>query len=195
MDCSICLEAIAEGTSSARTSCGHTFHFGCLATWAGKNTSCPLCRQAFTESDTPKPPEPGVLWDGWENVTFRNWRTRMETILPIRSDFRRGLQDDLARRYALRPIEWSIVEGLDPVDIAFIVEKAKVDCESAKAYLRFYKDPVEVIMNIVGDTFHIPDFQDRERGAAEPYVSRDISSRTGRSCLTMELYDDGYVSV
>jgi hypothetical protein len=212
MDCSICLAAIETGTSSATTSCGHAFHFGCLATWSKTKSTCPLCRQAFTETDAPAEilpggwggPVPGVMSAlagadlDWEPVTFRNRHTHQTTTLPLRSDFRRQLQRELDRRYALRPLEWSVVEGLDPVDIAFIVEKAKVDAGSAKAYLTFYKTPIDTIMMIIGDEFHIPTFRERSASAlAEPYVSRDTRAREGITPLTsqLHLHEDGYESV
>ena len=57
MDCSICLEKVDETTGSATLSCGHLFHFGCLARWILKNETCPYCRhqtnafESIQESD------------------------------------------------------------------------------------------------------------------------------------------------
>jgi hypothetical protein len=52
-DCSICLQKMSGGTMLLE--CGHTFHKGCLETWAQQqqqNETCPLCR---------KPLEPRAL--------------------------------------------------------------------------------------------------------------------------------------
>ena len=88
MECSICLCAVDATTSSVRTSCGHTFHFNCLATWSKTKTTCPMCRQAFTESETPdwtfddsSIPRPGTTsyfsgtdsFDGADRVIPSNW--------------------------------------------------------------------------------------------------------------------------
>lgn len=73
------MNAIDETTSSARTSCGHTFHFGCLATWATRNANCPLCRAALGETDQVQrlTPESSFMpmFEGSERVhTAENWR-------------------------------------------------------------------------------------------------------------------------
>jgi hypothetical protein len=52
MDCSICFETIDEGTGSARLSCGHLYHFGCLARWVLKNKTCPYCRHETNAYET-----------------------------------------------------------------------------------------------------------------------------------------------
>jgi hypothetical protein len=137
----------------------------------------------------------GQLADDWESVVFRSRHSVLSSTLPIRGAYRRSLEQEIARRYALRPVESSVVEGLDPVDIAFIVEKTAVDAERAKSYLTIYKNPVDVIMLTIDDPFHIPTFRTRERGPNEPYVQRDISHRTGMTGLTLQLHDDGYESV
>ena len=57
MDCSICFDAINASTGSTTTSCGHTFHFRCLANWsiqkiqAASHQNCPLCRHEMVESE------------------------------------------------------------------------------------------------------------------------------------------------
>jgi len=62
MDCSICFDAINASTGSTTTSCGHTFHFRCLAHWsiqkiqAADHQNCPLCRHEMVESE--RLPEP-----------------------------------------------------------------------------------------------------------------------------------------
>ena len=84
------------------------------------------------------------------------------------------------------------------MDLAFIVEKAEVDLQSAKAYLAFYKDPIEVVLRVRERHWRglpIPEFRERARPAlAERYVPRDISQRTGTTALTLQLYDNGYES-
>ncbi len=52
MDCSICFELIDERTGSARLSCGHVYHFGCLARWVLKNKTCPYCRHQTNAYET-----------------------------------------------------------------------------------------------------------------------------------------------
>jgi len=52
MDCSICFETIADSTWSARLSCGHLYHFGCLARWVLKNQTCPYCRHQTNAYET-----------------------------------------------------------------------------------------------------------------------------------------------
>jgi hypothetical protein len=57
MDCSICFDAINASTGSTTTSCGHTFHFRCLANWsiqkiqAASHQNCPLCRHEMVEAE------------------------------------------------------------------------------------------------------------------------------------------------
>lgn len=62
-------------TSSARTSCGHTFHFGCLATWSRTKSNCPLCRGALVETDAVQELEPPQsflqMLDGAERILPR----------------------------------------------------------------------------------------------------------------------------
>lgn len=52
MECSICFETIDERTGSARLSCGHLYHFGCLARWVLKNKTCPYCRHQTNVYET-----------------------------------------------------------------------------------------------------------------------------------------------
>ena len=52
MDCTICFESINERTGSATLSCGHLFHFGCLARWILKNQTCPYCRHTANAFET-----------------------------------------------------------------------------------------------------------------------------------------------
>jgi hypothetical protein len=211
MDCCICLAAIEATTSSVRTSCGHHFHFGCLATWSKTKSTCPMCRQAFTETETPdwttvwtSPPMtmeminssiPRARDPDWERVTVQNRYTVMTSTLPIRTAVRRVYQEELEQRRALRPVEWSVVEGLDPVDIAFVVEKAGLEAERAKAYLAFYKNPIDVVMLTMEDPFHIPIFRDRERGSGGPYVSRNLADRMIITPQSLQQQEDrGYTS-
>ncbi len=207
MDCCICLAAIEATTSSVRTSCGHHFHFACLATWSKTKSSCPMCRQAFTETETPDWTTSPMLMEminssmprpadpDWDFATVRHRYTVMTSTLPIRSAVRRVYQEELEQRRALRPVEWSVVEGLDPVDIAFVVEKAGLEAERAKAYLAFYKNPIDVIMLTMEDPFHIPIFRDRERGSGGPYVSRNLADRMIITPQSLQQQEDrGYSS-
>ena len=62
-DCPICYTPIVEhpapagmkATGSTKTSCGHTFHPGCLSTWynAQAEATCPCCRAEATETEKP----------------------------------------------------------------------------------------------------------------------------------------------
>ena len=207
MDCCICLAAIEATTSSVRTSCGHHFHFACLATWSKTKPTCPMCRQAFTETETPDWTTSPMLMEminssmprpadpGWDFATVHNRYTVMTSTLPIRGAVRRVFQEELEQRRAIRPVEWSVVEGLDPVDIAFVVEKAGLEAERAKAYLAFYKNPVDVIMLTMEDPFHIPIFRDRERGSGGHYVSRNLADRMIITPQSLQQQEDrGYTS-
>jgi hypothetical protein len=52
MDCSICLNPVeAKTTGRVETTCGHVFHFKCLAQWFSEQdeSSCPMCRKKPTE--------------------------------------------------------------------------------------------------------------------------------------------------
>lgn len=42
--CCICLTGI-ELSEMSHSGCVHTFHWNCLSSWCGINSSCPLCRQ------------------------------------------------------------------------------------------------------------------------------------------------------
>jgi Ring finger domain len=58
------MDVINASTGSATTSCGHTFHFNCLANWCIKKVqsddhqNCPLCRHEMVESE--RLPEPAA---------------------------------------------------------------------------------------------------------------------------------------
>ena len=47
MDCPICFEAINAQTGIVTTSCSHSFHFACIASWHLKKEkgTCPCCRK------------------------------------------------------------------------------------------------------------------------------------------------------
>ena len=59
------MDVINAQTGSTTTSCGHTFHFRCLANWsiqkiqAASHQNCPLCRHEMVESE--RLPEPDEL--------------------------------------------------------------------------------------------------------------------------------------
>lgn len=44
VDCSICLEAIADGSGGSGTTCDHNFHEICLIYWLHIKENCPICR-------------------------------------------------------------------------------------------------------------------------------------------------------
>lgn len=50
--CSICWEDVAN--PSVTLKCGHRFHFGCLTEWAKRSNECPMCREQFTPTATPR---------------------------------------------------------------------------------------------------------------------------------------------
>lgn len=206
MDCCICLAAIEATTSSVRTACGHHFHFGCLATWSKTKSSCPMCRQAFTETETPD-------WSGPESMVMYermgNWQT--ELVIPFDRDvsvsariqammsatpgagrnfmldslmgrpgaWRRALREHLQGRMNARPIEEVPREGLDPISVDFIMEYAMVTRRRAEAYLQFFGDPIETVMCLASPSEDpIPSFQERDRpDSDEPYISRWTGNR------------------
>lgn len=50
-DCTICLSALAPGTTRMTLPCNHQYHFQCLATnIKASNKECPLCRVAIDDS-------------------------------------------------------------------------------------------------------------------------------------------------
>ena len=51
MECPICYECVASCESS-RTSCGHVFHRGCMASWLERATTCPSCRTVVAGAPT-----------------------------------------------------------------------------------------------------------------------------------------------
>ena len=58
-DCSICFDEITVKTGSTTLSCGHTFHFGCIAKWflnASEDgpSTCALCRKEMSELEDVK---------------------------------------------------------------------------------------------------------------------------------------------
>lgn len=42
--CSICHDSMAEGRVYKLRLCNHAFHAGCIRSWLGVGTRCPLCR-------------------------------------------------------------------------------------------------------------------------------------------------------
>ncbi|XP_074577885.1 RING-H2 finger protein ATL40-like [Curcuma longa] len=66
-ECAVCLGVMEEG-ERARTlpNCGHVFHLGCIDTWLGVHSTCPLCRrnadpgdkEAVKSTPTSPPPAP-----------------------------------------------------------------------------------------------------------------------------------------
>lgn len=47
--CAICIEAHARG--SVRVPCGHSFHAACIAEWARRARSCPVCRADIAHAE------------------------------------------------------------------------------------------------------------------------------------------------
>lgn len=45
MECPICFDSVNASTGSTALSCGHTFHFTCIASWLSTTSSCPCCRK------------------------------------------------------------------------------------------------------------------------------------------------------
>ena len=96
-DCPICFETINVSVTGLTTlSCGHSFHFRCLATWFVMNqdnpSSCPYCRKlvGYLE-DLPTPEEAGMESDsgtesGFESVSVSEGEVetgRIDTISPL----------------------------------------------------------------------------------------------------------------
>lgn len=103
-ECPICFETINVTVTGRTTlSCGHSFHFRCLATWFVMNqddpSSCPYCRKlvGYLE-DLPTPEEAGMggsesesdsgsdsgTESGFESVSEGEVETgRIDTITPL----------------------------------------------------------------------------------------------------------------
>jgi hypothetical protein len=185
MECCICKDVIDETTSCTRTTCGHTFHFGCLATWTTKAQSCPLCRHTFDEVSPPT----RFIWEDLLARPSPYYRPLMISGRISIEESRRYLRQELTDLYAARPIEQYTGETPDPIDIEFMLEHTSLTRESALAYLNYYGDPVEVIARLSRseDNYHIPDF--RGTPSSEGYVSRSIRHRCTRGDM-----EDGYDS-
>ena len=189
--------------------CGHTFHFGCLATWATTAQTCPMCRHAFGETETIERVEPDVrLWID----TAIGGTGRTETIRSMyealatethqsfgrRAMWRPRIRRELEQRYRDRPLEDVNYDGPDRLEIDLIVEQTQVSRETAERYLAYHNgDVVETVMCFLAsdDDYPIPDFRPRERPTlSESYVPRDITHRVGVTALTMNPMHDGYES-
>ncbi|KAL3825193.1 hypothetical protein ACJIZ3_021222 [Penstemon smallii] len=42
--CTVCMEGFGLDVVGKQISCGHVFHFNCVAHWISLHNSCPLCR-------------------------------------------------------------------------------------------------------------------------------------------------------
>lgn len=49
--CAICLDAHGR-SGSVRVPCGHSFHSACIAEWARRARSCPVCRADIAHERT-----------------------------------------------------------------------------------------------------------------------------------------------
>lgn len=106
---------------------------------------------------------------------------------PTIEESRAILREELAERYAARPIEQYTGETPDPIDLRFVLENTDLTRESAMAYLKYYNgDPVEVVLFVVrsDDELPIPEFKGSP--SSQEYVSRSIRHRYTRG--------DGYDS-
>lgn len=219
MECPICMNAVDETTSATRLTCGHTFHFGCLATWATTAQTCPMCRHTFGDTESVERAEPLSMNDfiltgvggqgrmGFFQTFFQTNESRRPTPAEVAAMFERlnanrrpTLRETLTSRYRARPIEQYTGQTPDPLDIMFVMENAHVSWETAKCYLQYYRgDAVEAILCFDrGEEMPIPEYQHRQDRPVleEPYVSRTIASRVGMTARTLEMVDDrGYESV
>ena len=172
-----------------------------------------MCRQAFTESETPDwtreswdIPRPGTTsyltgmddFDGADRFRILTESTggvgrnfMIDSILGRRGAWGRALREHLRTRMNARPIEQVPHEGVDPINIEFIMEYAMVTRRRAEAYLRFFGDPVETVLCLaVPGEDPIPDFRERERPPLEmPYVSRYTRNRNATSAESREGYE------
>ena len=178
MECSICMEAIAPGTNTSTTECGHTFHFQCLYRWNRKHTNCPMCRKDFGRFDDEEEYcqliARTVLFDTLHRVAVDEPMQR-----------RRRLREEAAAMYQAIPIEEFAGIEIESRDVDLVLRHTEgISRESAKSYLRhFGGDIVETIMFLV---YHkrmpIPEFRERERPPlAEPYVSPIVVDRIVQS--------------
>jgi len=209
MECSICTEAISETTSSARMTCGHTFHFGCLATWATTAQTCPMCRHTFGATEATEKIQPDVrIWvdtavagTGRSYTIQEMYNTLSNTSHPSlgrRSMWRPRIRRELEQRYRDRPLEDVNYDGPDRLEVELIMEHTNVSRQTAERYLAYHNgDVVETVMCFLtsNDDNPIPEFRRRERPAlSEPYVPRDITHRVGVTALTVNSVHDGYES-
>lgn len=218
MDCSICICPIDATTGSTQTRCGHSFHFGCLATWASKHDNCPLCRAPFTETDSIQRLEPEaprldpsvreyVQSYLQRPLRYSNW----QRVIRMFGDGARAVADfvDLSTPNGQRLLRQRYEETIatHPPDhaetpaVAFVATYGCIPFATARAYLACHnQDPIETIMCLIQDAndLPIPRFKERDRGARdESYTSRDIQHRVGMTALTSQPVRDydGYESV
>ncbi len=189
--------------------CGHTFHFGCLATWATTAQTCPMCRHVFGETEASERIRPDVrIWvDTAVAGTGRSYTIEemynslsddTHPSLGRRSMWRPRIRRELEQRYRDRPAE-EYPTGTDPIEIDLIMEQTQVSRETAERYLAYHNgDVVETVMCFLtsNDDNPIPEFQRRERPTlSEPYVPRDITHRVGMTALTTQpMHEGGYES-
>lgn len=50
MNCSICLSDIKSKVMT--TTCGHSFHIGCIEAWIAEAQTCPICREVIVSVNT-----------------------------------------------------------------------------------------------------------------------------------------------
>lgn len=50
LQCSVCLDAVAAGSTVKTLPCAHTFHAGCIDTWLMRRASCPCCREPIEQA-------------------------------------------------------------------------------------------------------------------------------------------------
>lgn len=142
------------------------------------------------ESDTPNwthelvvpwdIPVPGtnreMLWDDLGGV---GRSAIIDTFIGRSGTWRRALNEHLQSRLNARPIEQVPYDGLDPINVEFIMEHAMVTRRRAEAYLQFFGDPIETVMCLaVAPEEPIPDFRERPRPPLEEaYIQRWTGNR------------------
>jgi hypothetical protein len=214
--------AIDATTGSTQTRCGHSFHFGCLATWASKRDTCPLCRAPFTETDSVQRPEPEasildsvdpfmleILNDSITrrrrgNIHRYSNTRRVTQVFGTRVEDHINLSSPAGRQFLRQRYEEMIAshppEHTEPPAVAFVATYGCIPYSTARSYLACHnQDPIETIAYLVHDEndLPIPQFKERDRGGRdESYTSRDIQQRVGLTALTSQSPHgyDGYES-
>lgn len=92
--CAVCMEPCdSRATALTHTPCAHTFHSTCLAAWARRSATCPICRTDLGAARM-HAPQMATLTTG---TSIRDHRTRDEPGGPANSRGQTNIDEELAR--------------------------------------------------------------------------------------------------